>query len=158
VSLRIGQGFDAHPLEAGRPCVLGGVPFDAEAGPVGHSDGDVVLHALADALLGAVAAGDLGSLVGTDRPEWRGASSARIVEAVLEKVGPVSVVNVDVTIVGARPRIAEGREGMRAKIAGLLGIALGRISVKASSGNGLTEFGRGEGVAALVVVLLDVPG
>lgn len=155
--LRIGHGFDAHRLVPGRPCVLGGVTIPSAEGPEGHSDGDVVLHALADALLGATAAGDLGSVLGTAEPEWKGAASSRLVQRALEKAGRPRVLNVDVTVVAARPRVGPHREEMRSRIAELLGIELSRVSVKASSGNSLTDFGRGEGVAAHVVVLLERP-
>ena len=133
--------------------MLGGVAVPSDAGPVGHSDGDVVLHALADALLGAAAMGDLGSIFGTDRPEWAGAAGEAFVRHVRELTEHPEILNVDVTILAVRPRVADYREAMRANIAALLGISLARVSVKASSGNGLTDFGRGEGVAATVVLL-----
>lgn len=155
--MRVGHGFDAHPLAAGRPCVLGGVTIPSDAGPLAHSDGDVVLHALADALLGAAAAGDLGSVFGSDRPEWKDAPGERLVRHVRELTDHPEIGNVDVTILAAKPRVAEHREAMRASIAALLGTEPGRVSVKASSGNGLTDFGRGEGVAATVVVLVADP-
>lgn len=155
--VRVGQGFDAHPLAKGRPCVLGGVAVPSDAGPVGHSDGDVVLHALADALLGAAAAGDLGSVFGTSRPEWKDAPGERLVRHVRELTDHPEIGNVDVTILASRPRVAEFRDAMRANIAALLGTDPARVSVKASSGNGLTDFGRGEGVAATVVVLVGDP-
>jgi 2-C-methyl-D-erythritol 2,4-cyclodiphosphate synthase len=158
VSLRIGHGFDAHPLVTGRRCVLGGVEIASEGGPEGHSDGDVVLHALADALLGAAAAGDLGSVFGTGRPEWKDAPSAHLVGHVRDLTDHPPVVNVDVTVLAARPKIGSFRDAMRANIAALLGTEVSRVSVKASSGNGLTEFGRGEGIAAEVVVLVETPG
>ena len=152
--MRIGHGFDAHPLLAGRPCVLGGVAIPSDSGPLGHSDGDVVLHALADALLGAAAAGDLGTVFGTDRPEWRDAPGEALVRHVRELTDHPPIQNVDVTILALRPKIAEFREAIRANIAALLGAELSQISVKASSGNGLTDFGRGEGVSATVLVLV----
>ncbi|KAA0251231.1 2-C-methyl-D-erythritol 2,4-cyclodiphosphate synthase [Acidobacteria bacterium ACD] len=158
MSVRIGHGWDAHRLVAGRRCVLGGVELPSPDGPEGHSDGDVVLHALADALLGAAAAGDLGSVFGTDDPALAGASSSRLVEAVRERTGRPRILNVDVTVVAARPRLAPHREAMRARIAALLDLPLDRVSVKASSGNGLTDFGRGDGVAATVVVLVAEAG
>jgi 2-C-methyl-D-erythritol 2,4-cyclodiphosphate synthase len=154
--LRIGHGFDAHRLVPGRPCVLGGVVVDSDFGQEGHSDGDAVLHALADALLGAAAAGDLGSMFGESRPEWRGAASSRFVEEVLVQTGRPKVLNVDVTVVGLRPRLAPYREAIRARIAELLGITVGQVSVKASSGNGLTDFGKGDGVAASVILLAEI--
>ncbi|HEX2758599.1 MAG TPA: 2-C-methyl-D-erythritol 2,4-cyclodiphosphate synthase, partial [Thermoanaerobaculia bacterium] len=122
--MRIGHGFDAHPLAAGRPCVLGGVTIPSDAGPVGHSDGDVVLHALAGALLGAAAAGDLGSVFGTDRPEWKNAAGEALVRHVRELTDHPEIGNVDVTILAARPPIAEHRETMRANIAALLGTSV----------------------------------
>jgi 2-C-methyl-D-erythritol 2,4-cyclodiphosphate synthase len=134
--------------------VLGGVAVPSDSGPVGHSDGDVVLHALADALLGAAAMGDLGSIFGTNRPEWAGAAGEAFVRHVRELTDHPEILNVDVTILAVRPRVAEHREAMRANIAALLGIPEARVSVKASSGNGLTDFGRGEGVAATVVLLV----
>lgn len=157
MALRIGHGFDAHPLVAGRRCVLGGVEIPSDAGPHGHSDGDVVLHALTDALLGAAAAGDLGSVFGTGRPEWKDAPSSGLVFHVRELTDHATVVNVDVTVLAARPRIGPFRDAMRESIASLLGTEVSRVSVKASSGNGLTEFGRGEGIAAEVVVLVELP-
>ena len=157
MSLRIGHGFDAHPLVAGRPCLLGGVAVPSDAGPEGHSDGDVVLHALADALLGAAAAGDLGSVFGTSRPEWKNVPSSRLVAQVRELTDHPTVVNVDVTVLGARPTVGPFRDAMRESIAALLGTDVSRVSVKASSGNGMTAFGRGEGLAAEVVVLIERP-
>ncbi len=155
MGLRIGHGFDAHPLVAARRCVLGGIEIPSEVGPEGHSDGDVVLHALADALLGAAAAGDLGSVFGTSRPEWRDAPSSRLIERVRSLTGRPRVLNVDVTVIGARPQVGPHREAIRERIAALLGIPAPCVSVKASSVNGLTDFGRGEGLAAEVVVLVD---
>ena len=130
--------------------------MDSDSGPEGHSDGDAVLHALADALLGAAAAGDLGSMFGESRPEWRGAASSRFVEEVLVQTGRPKVLNVDVTVVGLRPRLAPYREAIRSRIAELLGITVGQVSVKASSGNGLTDFGKGDGVAASVILLAEI--
>jgi 2-C-methyl-D-erythritol 2,4-cyclodiphosphate synthase len=155
--MRIGHGFDAHPLVAGRPCVLGGVTVASDFGPAGHSDGDVVLHALADALLGASAAGDLGTVFGTDRPELKDAPGSTLVATVRELTEHPPVHNVDVTVLGLKPRIGPFRDAMRENIAALVDVTADRVSVKASSGNGLTEFGRGEGLAATVVVLVAEP-
>ena len=155
MGIRIGHGFDAHPLVAGRRCILGGVEIPSDVGPEGHSDGDAVLHALADALLGAVALGDLGSVFGTGAPEWKNAASSRLVTEIRERTDHPPVLNVDVTILAARPRILPYRGAMRERIAGLLGTSAERVSVKASTGNGLTDFGRGEGVAAWVVLLVE---
>ncbi|HUM00880.1 MAG TPA: 2-C-methyl-D-erythritol 2,4-cyclodiphosphate synthase [Thermoanaerobaculia bacterium] len=155
--MRIGHGWDAHPLLPGRRCVLGGVEIPSDAGPEGHSDGDVVLHAVADALLGAAAAGDLGSVFGTGRPEWKDAPSSRLVAHVRELTGHPRVVNVDVTLIAARPAIGPFRDVIRENLAALLGADVSQVSVKASSGNGLTDFGRGAGVAAVVVLLVELP-
>ena len=157
MSLRIGQGLDAHPLVAGRRCVLGGVEIPSDAGPEGPSDGDVVLHALADALLGTAAAGDLGSVFGTTDPRFRDAPSSVFVTEALARAGSPRVVNVDVTLIAERPRVGPYRDAMRAVVASLLGVPVERVSVKASSGNGMTGFGRGEGVFASAVVLVEVP-
>lgn len=157
MNLRIGQGFDAHPLVAGRPCVLGGVRVESDSGPDGHSDGDVVLHALADALLGASAAGDLGTLFGTSDPKWKGAASSLLVQEVRSRTNRPRILNVDITIIALRPRIAEYQEAIRTQVAELLGIDVGQVSVKASSGNGLTDFGRGEGIAASAILLQEGP-
>jgi 2-C-methyl-D-erythritol 2,4-cyclodiphosphate synthase len=155
--IRIGQGVDFHPLAEGRPCVLGGVAIPSGVGPVGHSDGDVILHALVDALLGASAAGDIGSVFGTTRPEWKDAPSERFVTATREMTGRPPVANVDVTVLGERPRMGGQREEIRAAIARLLDIPVSRVSVKGSTGNGVGALGRGEGIGASVVVLVDVP-
>lgn len=155
VPFRIGHGFDCHPLVPGRACVLGGVRIPSDVGPDGHSDGDAVLHALADALLGASGGGDLGSVFGVARPEWKAASSAGLVQAVRDLTGEPRVLNVDVTVLAAQPKIGPHRDAMRREIARLLSIEVSQVSVKASSGNGLTDFGRGEGVAATVVVLVE---
>lgn len=157
MAVRIGHGWDAHPLLPGRRCVLGGVEIPSDAGPEGHSDGDVVLHAVADALLGAAAAGDLGSVFGTGRPEWKDAPSSRLVAHVRELTGHPRVVNVDVTLIAARPAIGPFRDVIRENLAALLGADVSQVSVKASSGNGLTDFGRGAGVAAVVVLLVELP-
>jgi 2-C-methyl-D-erythritol 2,4-cyclodiphosphate synthase len=157
VPYRIGYGFDAHPLKEGRKCVLAGVEIASEVGPEGHSDADVVLHALADALLGAFALGDLGSVFGTGRPEWKDAPSSGLVNGALSRIGAARIFNVDVTIVAKRPALSPHREAMRASIAELLGIPLTCVSVKFSSGNGLTDFGRGDGIGATVVLLAEPP-
>ena len=157
MSLRIGQGLDAHPLVAGRRCVLGGVEIPSDGGPEGHSDGDVVLHALADALLGTAGVGDLGSVFGTTDPRWKDAPSSLFVTEALARAGHPVVLNVDITLIAERPRVGAFRDDMRRAIAVLLGIPPERVSVKASSGNGMTGFGRGEGVFASAIVLVEVP-
>ena len=156
---RIGHGWDAHPLVPGRRCVLGGVEIPSDAGPEGYSDGDAVLHALADALLGTAAAGDLGSCFGTDDPKFAGAPSSVFVAEALRIAGRPRVLHVDVTVVASRPRLGPYRLAMRESIASLLGVPEASVSVKFCTGNGLTDFGRGEGVAATVILLAEVgPG
>lgn len=110
-----------------------------------------------DALLGASAKGDIGSVFGTTRPEWKDASSERFVLAARERTGHPAVLNVDVTVLGDRPRMAPQRDAMRASIARLLDIPVDRVSVKGSSGNGVGALGRGEGVGAAVIVLVEAP-
>ncbi len=163
MSVRIGPGLDVHAFDvqtpddahAARPLVLGGVVVP---GPplAGHSDADVVLHALVDALLGAAGAGDLGGLVGVDRPETAGADSATFVQAAVAELGGrgLAVGNVDLTVVAQRPRLAAHREAMATRIAGLLGVAEGAVSVKATTTDRLGAIGRGEGIACVAVALL----
>lgn len=150
---RVGFGSDGHRLEAGRPCVIGGVAIPHPSGPVGHSDGDVLLHALADALYGAVGAGDIGTHFPDTDPAHAGAGSAVFVRDALTRVRAAghAVVNVDAVVQCDAPRIAPHREAMRARIAALCGVAPERVNVKAKTlqaAPGLT------GVHAQVVVLL----
>lgn len=156
MGLRIGHGWDAHPLVPGRPCVLGGVEVPSETGPGGHSDGDVLLHALADALLGASARGDLGSVFGTSDPCFEAAASEIFVREALHRAGFPQVLSVDVTVVASRPELAPFRDAMRENIARIVGVKADLVSVKFCTGNGLTEFGRGEGVSATAVVLVSL--
>jgi 2-C-methyl-D-erythritol 2,4-cyclodiphosphate synthase len=159
--VRIGQGVDVHAFAAGsdaeaRPLVLGGVAIPGGPGLAGHSDADVVLHAVVDALLGAAALGDLGARFGTADPRYAGApSSVFVAEAVrlLAEAG-WSVGNVDCTVIAARPRLSEHREAMRASIADLLGVEAEAVSVKATTTDGLGFTGRGEGIACLAAALL----
>jgi len=156
VSLRVGLGFDVHRLEPGRRCVLGGVELPHPAGPVGHSDGDAVLHAIADAVLGAAGLDDLGTLFSDADPAWRDADSAELLGRVLERVAAAGlrVVNVDVVIATEGPRIAPHRAAMRARIAALLGVEPAAVNVKGKSLEGLGALAGGAGVAAQAVCLL----
>ena len=153
---RVGLGFDVHRLEEGRPCVLGGIALPHPAGPVGHSDGDAVLHALIDALSGAAGLDDVGTLFPDDDPRWKGADSARLVAEVVERVRRAGfrVGNVDVVIATEGPRIAPHRAAMRARLARLLGVEVGAVNVKGKSLEGLGALAGGAGVAAQVVCLL----
>lgn len=156
--MRIGQGLDVHAFsdDAARPLVLGGVRIPETAGLAGHSDADVVLHALVDALLGAAGEGDIGVLFGSDEADYAGADSQVFVAGALARVaaGGWTVGNVDVTIVAARPRLAPHRARIAESVAGLLDIGTGAVNVKSTTTDGLGLTGRGEGMACLAVVLL----
>ena len=140
MSQRVGIGFDSHPLAPGRPCVLGGIAIPHPKGPLGHSDGDAVLHAIADALLGAAGADDLGTLFPDSDPKWRGADSAVILSEVMARVRATgfAVANVDVVVATDGPRIAPHRGAMRARIGQILGLDASAVNVKAKSLEGLS--------------------
>ena len=154
---RIGQGWDRHRLEPGRRCVLGGVTFpDCPVGPLGHSDGDALCHALADALLGAAGLGDLGRHFPDTDPRWRGADSLDLlarVRALVNEAGLV-VENADATVITEQPLIAPAATAMRERLAGALGVSASRVSVKGTRGEGLGPEGRGECVTVQAVALL----
>lgn len=158
--MRIGSGFDVHAFGPGDHVVLGGVRIPHPAGLVAHSDGDVVLHALADALLGAVAAGDIGQHFPDADPAWRGADSRVLLRRVAREVADrgYRVVNCDVTVLAQAPRLAPHRELMRANIAADLGVDPADVSVKATTTEGLGFVGRSEGIAAQAIVLLARAG
>jgi 2-C-methyl-D-erythritol 2,4-cyclodiphosphate synthase len=154
---RIGQGIDAHRLVAGRPLVLGGVEIACERGLEGHSDGDVLLHAVASALLGALGAGDLGTHFPSSDPRWQDAASERLVAEVMGLVGArrLTVANVDATVIAQVPRLAPHRAAMVASVARCLGVEAARVNVKITSTDNLGAIGRGDGIAAQAVVLLE---
>ncbi len=158
--MRIGQGVDAHRLVPGRRLWLGGVEIPSESGLEGHSDGDVLLHAIASALLGALGAGDLGKHFPSSDPALAGISSRVILERVMARVEAAGLAlgNVDATVVAQAPRLAPHLEKMRAAIADALGVDASRVNVKATSTDGLGSLGRGEGIAALAVALLVAKG
>lgn len=156
MELRIGQGYDIHALAAGRRLMLGGVEIDHERGLAGHSDADVLLHALMDALLGAAGLGDIGTHFSPAEERWRDASSLALlarVAALLRQDG-WRAVNVDATLLAERPRIAPHVPAIRARIAAALGIAEGAVGVKATTNEGMGFVGREEGIAALAVALI----
>jgi len=155
---RVGFGFDLHPLVAGRSLVLGGVTVPAEAGLDGHSDADVLAHAVAEALLGALALGDLGRHFPDTDPRWRGVSSLVLLAGVLELVRGRGgrPVNVDATVLAQAPRLAPHLPEMAKRLADVLGIPVERVSVKAKSPEGLGLVGRREGIAAMAVVGVEV--
>lgn len=155
--MRIGQGFDAHQLVAGRPLRLGGIDVPHDRGLEGHSDGDALLHALASALLGAAGEGDLGKHFPSSDASLEGIDSARILEqvATLVRSRGFEIGNVDATIVAQAPRLAAFLPQMVDAIAAVLDIARERVNVKVSSTDHLGALGREEGIAALAVVLLE---
>jgi len=157
MSQRVGLGFDVHRLVPGRPCVLGGIRIPHESGPQGHSDGDAVLHAIADALLGAAGLDDLGTLFSDADPRWKDADSARLLGEVLARVRErgFAIVNVDVVIATEGPRIAPHRAAMRARIAELLGVSADAVNVKGKTLEGLGALAHGAGVAAQAICALE---
>jgi 2-C-methyl-D-erythritol 2,4-cyclodiphosphate synthase len=155
--VRIGLGVDAHALVEGVPLVLGGVELDSTRGLAGHSDGDVIAHALIDAVLGAAGMGDIGSLFPSGEPEWEGASSLDLLTRAYAEVRAAGfeLANADCVLVGEEPRIAPVREQMRARLAGALAVEPDLVNVRATTTDGLGFTGRGEGLAALAVALLE---
>jgi 2-C-methyl-D-erythritol 2,4-cyclodiphosphate synthase len=160
MSLRIGSGFDVHAYGDGDHVMLAGVRIPATRGVIAHSDGDVILHALCDALLGAAGLGDIGQHFPDTDPRWRRAASARFVTAVMALLGERGwrVVNVDVTLLAELPRIGPHRDAMRAQLAQLLVIDAAAVNIKATTTEQLGFVGRREGLAAQVVVLLESAG
>jgi 2-C-methyl-D-erythritol 2,4-cyclodiphosphate synthase len=153
---RIGLGFDVHRLVEGRRCVLGGIELPHASGPLGHSDGDAVLHAIGDALLGAAGLDDLGTLYSDRDPRWKDADSAALLADVVARVRAAGwrVANVDVVIATEGPRIAPHRAAMRARIAALVGVDANAVNVKGKTFEGFGELARGAGVAVQAVCLL----
>ena len=155
--LRIGQGYDIHPLVEGRPLLLGGerIPFDK--GLDGHSDGDVVLHALGDAILGASGLGDLGDHFPPNDPRWKGADSLMLLRVIVDLAAErgFTIANADLCVIAEFPKLAPYRESIRSRLAETLSISIDAVSLKATTNEGLGAIGRGEGIAALAVVLLE---
>jgi 2-C-methyl-D-erythritol 2,4-cyclodiphosphate synthase len=153
---RVGIGVDAHAFADGVPLVLGGVEIPSSRGLAGHSDGDVVAHALLDALLGAAGLDDIGAMFPSGDPQWRGASSLDLLTRAYERVvaAGFELENADVVLVGEEPRLAPHRQEMRERLAGALGVEPERIAVRATTTDRLGFTGRGEGLAAQAVALL----
>ncbi len=156
MSVRIGHGFDAHRLVEGRPFVLGGIEIPFERGPLGHSDADVLAHAISDALLGACALGDLGKHFPDTDERWKGADSMRLLAACAEMVRErgYAVGNLDATIVVQAPKLAPHLERIRASVAAVLRIETDAVSVKAKTSEGMGYTGDGTGIAAYAVACL----
>ena len=154
--LRIGLGVDAHALEDGVPLILGGIAIDHPRGLAGHSDGDVIAHALTDALLGAAGLADIGSLFPSDDDRYRGADSVELLAEAYRQVGVAgfALVSADCILIGEEPRIAPHREAMRDRLAAALGVDADLINVRATTTDRLGFTGRNEGLAAQAVALL----
>jgi 2-C-methyl-D-erythritol 2,4-cyclodiphosphate synthase len=157
---RIGLGVDAHAFADGIPLVLAGIRLDDDRGLAGHSDGDVVTHALIDALLGAAGLGDIGTLFPADDDSLRGVSSLLLLRNAYGKVtaSGLELVNADCILIGEQPRIADRRDEMRSRLADTMGVGAERIAVRATTTDRLGFTGRREGIAAQTVVLLRQPG
>ena len=156
-NIRIGIGYDIHPLKAGRKLVLGGVNIPFEKGLDGWSDADVLTHAVIEGLLGAAALGDIGSHFPPGNKRYKDISSLTLLKEVKDKLRAKgwSVVNIDTTVVAEAPKLRDYIDGMRENLSGTLEIAIGRVSIKASTNNGLGEIGRGEGIAAFAIAMIE---
>lgn len=155
--MRVGIGHDTHRLVAGRPLILGGVRIEHDRGLMGHSDADVVLHAVADALLGAAALGDIGEHFPDTDPRWEGLAGDRLLGLVVELVARAGwrAVNCDLTVHAQRPKLLPFKAAMRANVARLLGLAPEAVNVKAKTGEHVGPIGRGEAIACEAAVLLE---
>jgi 2-C-methyl-D-erythritol 2,4-cyclodiphosphate synthase len=158
--LRVGIGYDVHPLKSGRALILGGVPFGHPVGLDGHSDADVLTHAVIDALLGAAGLGDIGKLFPSSDPRHKGASSLALLSTAAEAVRAAGyrIVNVDSTVVAEEPRLHSHLNQMRGNIANSMKVGLGYVSVKATSPEGLGALGRKDGIAAQAIALIAETG
>ena len=155
--MRVGIGVDAHALVEGVPLVLGGVEIEHDRGLAGHSDGDVISHALIDAILGAAGLGDIGSLFPSDSGEWEGASSLDLLRRAAAQVREAGweLVNADCILIGEEPRIAPLREQMRGRLASAVAVDAERVNVRATTTDKLGFTGRGQGLAAQAVALVE---
>ena len=158
--MSIGYGYDSHRFEPGRRLVLGGVEFPDETGLKGHSDADVLIHAIIDALLGAAALGDIGSHFPDTDPKWKGADSARLLEAVMKEIRTAGyqVANVDATVICERPKLHPHVELIRDRLASVMNIGKGRISVKGKTNEKMDDVGAGIGIEVHAVCLLEEQG
>ena len=156
--IRIGQGIDVHPFDESRPLILAGVRISERGGLAGHSDADAVLHAVTDALLGAAGAGDIGQYFPSDDQRWRDAQSSRFVaearRIVDEMRGTIS--NLDITIIAQRPKLALHRDAMQQSVATRLHLPAGHVNIKATTTDHLGFIGRGEGLCAMAIVLVEI--
>lgn len=157
MSIRIGMGYDIHKLVAGRPCILGGVTIPSPVGPEGHSDADVIVHALMDAMLGALALGDIGQHFPNTDPKYKGADSMTLLAHVMKTVKDLGyqMRNCDIMVIAEVPKLAPHVLAMREAIANVLSVGISSVSVKATTNEGLGAIGREEGIAAQAVCLLE---
>ncbi len=156
-AFRVGLGYDIHPLVAGRPCVLGGVNVPSEVGPEGHSDADVVLHAVADAILGAAGLCDIGHYFPNTDAAIKGLDSAVIVQKAVAEAkanGGWVVGNVDIVIIGERPKVMAHVDAMKAKVAGIIGISPSQVGIKATTNEGMDSIGQGKALAVQAICLV----
>ena len=155
--MRIGFGYDSHRFEEGRRLVLGGVEFPEETGLAGHSDADVLMHAIIDALFGATALGDIGSHFPDNDPKWKDADSAKLLSAAVAEVSAAGyrVANIDATVICERPKLRPKIDAIRRRLADILGIDVSCVSVKGKTNEHMDDIGAGLGVSAHAVALLD---
>ena len=154
---RIGQGWDVHQIVAGRPLILGGITVPSEFGLAGHSDADVLSHAITDAILGAIAAGDIGMHFPDTDPKWKGCDSLQFLRHACELAGQAGfqIVNVDSTVILERPKLKDFRVAIRESLAKAMGLAMDRVSVKFKTAEGVGPVGEGKSAEAQAVVLLE---
>lgn len=155
--MRVGLGYDIHPLVPGRKFILGGIEIPFEKGPQGHSDGDCLLHALTDALLGASGLGDIGQYFPDTDPQWKGANSKIFVEEVVKKISKKWIIqNIDANILVEKPKLGPHLPALKKNLAALLKISEDQVNLKGKRGEGMDAVGRGEAIVAQVIVLLSL--
>jgi 2-C-methyl-D-erythritol 2,4-cyclodiphosphate synthase len=157
-AFRVGLGYDIHPLVAGRPCILGGVNIPSPVGPDGHSDADVLLHAVADAILGAAGLRDIGHYFPNTDASLKGLDSALIVKKAVAEAkaqGGWMVGNVDIVIIGERPKVMAHVEAMKAKVAEIIGISPAQVGIKATTNEGMDSIGQGKALAVQAICLIS---
>jgi 2-C-methyl-D-erythritol 2,4-cyclodiphosphate synthase len=157
-AFRVGLGYDIHPLVAGRPCILGGVSIPSPVGPEGHSDADVLLHAVADAILGAAGLRDIGHYFPNTDASLKGLDSAVIVKKAVAEAkaqGGWVVGNVDIVIIGERPKVMAHVEAMKAKVAEIIGISPAQVGIKATTNEGMDSIGQGKALAVQAICLIS---
>ena len=157
--IHVGTGYDVHPLKEGRKCILGGVEIPNDRGPDGHSDADVLLHAICDAVLGAIGEPDIGKYFPNNDPRWKDASSSIFLQEAAKQVNLMKgrVVNVDATLIAQSPKISPYINEMKSNVAEALGIPQRKVGIKATTNEGLGFIGREEGIAAMAVATVDLP-